>query len=61
MQARMAVDLYDKGDAYIVEAELPGVKRSELDVRVGDHGQSLVIEAKAESRSWKGEEQAQGM
>ncbi len=52
IQTRMAVDLVDQGDAYIVEAELPGVKKDGVDVRVGDHGQSLLIEAKSESRPW---------
>ncbi|CCA72738.1 hypothetical protein PIIN_06676 [Serendipita indica DSM 11827] len=52
IQTRMAIDLVDHGDAYIIEAELPGVKRDRLDVRVGDHGRSLLIEAKLESRPW---------
>lgn len=32
-----AVDLYEKGDAVIVEAELPGVDPDDVDVEISDH------------------------
>ena len=43
---RPAVDLSEEGNNYIVEAELPGVKKENLEVRVGDGGRSLTIEGK---------------
>ncbi|MFC7176961.1 Hsp20/alpha crystallin family protein [Halosegnis marinus] len=41
--ARMAVDLLDDGDAFVVTVDLPGYERDEVDVRVTDH--TLRIEA----------------
>ncbi|KAI0073754.1 HSP20-like chaperone, partial [Panus rudis PR-1116 ss-1] len=35
---------------YIVEAELPGVKRENVEVRIGDGGRSLTIEGKIVNR-----------
>jgi len=46
-----AVDLSEEGDKYVVEAEVPGVKKENLDVRVGDGGRSVTIEGKIISRS----------
>jgi HSP20 family molecular chaperone IbpA len=43
---RPAVDLLEEGDKYIVEAELPGVKKDNIEVRVGDGGRSITIEGK---------------
>ena len=43
---RPAVDLSEEGNSYIVEAELPGVKKENVEVRVGDGGRSLTIEGK---------------
>lgn len=40
------VDISDKGDSFLVEADLPGVKRENLEVKVGDRGKSLLIEGK---------------
>lgn len=45
------VDLAEEGNHYVVEAELPGVKKENVEVRVGDNGQSLIIEGKAFSKS----------
>lgn len=39
-----AVDLSEQGNIYIIEAELPGVKKENLEVRVGDNGRSVTIE-----------------
>lgn len=56
------VDLTDKGDAFVVEADLPGVKRENLEVRVGDRGRSLTIEARTAERSTEnGKTNEQGM
>ena len=43
---RPAIDVHEQGDNYIVEAELPGVKKENVSVRVGDGGRSLTIEGK---------------
>jgi HSP20 family protein len=44
--ARPAVDVSEDGDNYVVETELPGVKREDMEVRVGDGGRSVTIEGK---------------
>ena len=40
------MDLSEQGDNYIVEAELPGVKKENIEVRVGEGGRSITIEGK---------------
>ncbi|KAI5830453.1 HSP20-like chaperone [Schizophyllum commune Tattone D] len=47
---RPAVDVSEDGTKYIVEAEVPGVKKDALEIRVGDGGQSLTIEGRFASR-----------
>jgi len=44
--ARPALDVSEEGNKYIVEVELPGVPKENVDVRIGDHGHSLTIEGK---------------
>lgn len=46
-----AVDVSEEPNAYVVEAELPGVKKENVDVRIGDGGQSLTIEGRTFVRS----------
>ncbi|MDW5561940.1 MAG: Hsp20/alpha crystallin family protein [Methanomassiliicoccus sp.] len=41
------VDILDEGDRYVIEAELPGVKKEEVRVDVGED--SIAIEAKREA------------
>nr|GAT60296.1 predicted protein [Mycena chlorophos] len=41
-----AVDVSEAGNSYVVEAELPGVKRENIEVRIGEGGRSLTIEGK---------------
>ncbi|KAI0661909.1 HSP20-like chaperone [Cubamyces menziesii] len=48
---RPAVDVSEQGDRYVVEAELPGVKKENVNVRIGDGGRTLTIEGKVFSRS----------
>ena len=48
---RPAIDVHEQGDSYIVEAELPGVKKENVNVRIGDGGRSLTIEGKVFRRS----------
>lgn len=43
---RPAVDVSEQGDHFVVEAELPGVKKENVQVRVGDGGRSVTIEGK---------------
>jgi len=47
---RPALDLTEEGNSYILEADLPGVKRENLEVRVGEGGRSVTIEGKILSR-----------
>ncbi|KAI8978692.1 HSP20-like chaperone [Trametes punicea] len=48
---RPAVDVSEQGDKYIVEAELPGVKKENVNVRIGDGGRTLTIEGRVVNRS----------
>lgn len=41
---RPAVDISEEGNNYVVEAELPGVKKENVQVRIGDGGRSVTIE-----------------
>ncbi|KZT73809.1 HSP20-like chaperone [Daedalea quercina L-15889] len=51
-----AVDVSEEGNKYVIEAELPGVKKEDVNVRIGDGGRSVTIEGKVVSR--RGEPQA---
>ncbi|KLO19254.1 HSP20-like chaperone [Schizopora paradoxa] len=42
-----AVDLTEHENEFVVEAELPGVKKENIEIRIGDGGQSLTIEGKS--------------
>jgi len=48
MLGRPAIDVSDKGDKYIVDADLPGVPKENVEVRIGDSGRSITIEGKVE-------------
>ncbi|KAJ4482145.1 HSP20-like chaperone [Lentinula aciculospora] len=48
--ARPAVDVSEEGNKYVIEAELPGVPKENVDVRIGDHGHSVTIEGKVVNR-----------
>lgn len=54
---RPAVDVSEQGNNYIVEAELPGVKKENVNVRIGDGGRTLTIEGKVFSRSGEPQQQ----
>ncbi|KDQ11415.1 hypothetical protein BOTBODRAFT_162752 [Botryobasidium botryosum FD-172 SS1] len=47
---RPNVYVAEQPKAYVVEAEVPGVRKEDLNVRVGDNGQSIVIEGKLHNR-----------
>jgi HSP20 family molecular chaperone IbpA len=44
--ARPAVDITEEAGAYRIEADLPGVKKENVEVRIGDGGRSVTIEGK---------------
>lgn len=48
--ARPALDVSEEGNKYVVEVELPGVPKENVDVRIGDHGHSLTIEGKVTNK-----------
>jgi hypothetical protein len=52
---RPAVDVTEEGDKYILEADLPGVKKENVDIRIGDGGRSVTIQGKTSSRETNGE------
>lgn len=54
MMARPAVDVTQKGDKYILDVDLPGVSRDNLQVRLGDGNQSITIEGKVTEKSSSG-------
>jgi HSP20 family molecular chaperone IbpA len=47
---RPAVDVTEEGDKYVLEADLPGVKKENIEVRIGDSGRSVTIEGKVVDR-----------
>ncbi|KDQ25778.1 hypothetical protein PLEOSDRAFT_1090145 [Pleurotus ostreatus PC15] len=49
--SRPAIDVTEEDNGYVVEADLPGVKKENVEVRVGDGGRSLTIEGKITRRS----------
>ncbi|KAH8104553.1 HSP20-like chaperone [Cristinia sonorae] len=53
---RPAVDVTEEGNNYIVEAELPGVKKENVEVRIGDGGRSVTIEGRIVNRRAGGQE-----
>ncbi|KAF9565661.1 HSP20-like chaperone, partial [Agrocybe pediades] len=46
MFTQPAVDVTDQGDKFIVEADLPGVPKENVEVRIGDNGRSITVEGK---------------
>jgi len=55
---RPAVDVSEEGNKYVVEAELPGVKKENVEVRIGDDGRSLTIQGRVVSRGPEGPSEA---
>lgn len=47
------VNMYEKDDYIVVEAELPGIKKDDIDVRVEDHRLTLRGERKEEKETKK--------
>ncbi|KAF8895531.1 HSP20-like chaperone [Infundibulicybe gibba] len=46
LASAVQADVAETGDTYVIEADLPGVKRDDLTVRVGDAGRSVTIEGR---------------
>ncbi|KAN0087469.1 Translin [Tylopilus felleus] len=45
-----ALDLTEEGNNYVVEAELPGVKKENIEISVGEGGRSVTIQGRTFSR-----------
>ena len=45
-----ALDITEEGDNYTVEAELPGIKKENIDISVGDGGRSVTIQGRTLGR-----------
>ncbi|KAG6830021.1 hypothetical protein H0H92_002549 [Tricholoma furcatifolium] len=56
--SRPALDVREEGNKYILEAELPGVRKDNIQVRIGDGGQSVTIEGRVVERSERRSEEA---
>lgn len=41
---RPAIDVMEEAKHYVLEAELPGVRKENIEVRIGDAGRSVTIE-----------------
>ena len=54
MLSRPAMDVSDKGDKYVVDADLPGVQKENIEVRIGDNGRSITIEGRVVEKSDQG-------
>lgn len=46
-----SIDVSEQGNEYIIEAEVPGVKKENLNVRVGDGGRSITVQGQIHTRS----------
>jgi len=48
---RPAVDVAEEGNSYIIEAELPGVRKEDVNVEIGENGRSVTIQGKIVRRA----------
>jgi len=55
LQQRPSIHLTEDDNQYVVEADLPGVKKENVDVRIGDGGRSVTIEGKVFHRQTESE------
>ena len=53
---RPAVDVAEEGSSYVIEAELPGVRKEDINVEIGNNGRSVTIEGKIIRRSGQQEQ-----
>jgi len=54
MLSRPAIDISDNGDKYVVDADLPGVQKENIAVRIGDNGRSITIEGRVVEKGDEG-------
>ena len=54
---RPAVDVTEEANRYILQADLPGVKKENIEVRVGGGGRSITIESKLRQQQQQEEQQ----
>ena len=52
---RLRVDVKETGDAYLVDAEIPGVRKEDIHVEIEGNEVSIAAEVKQESQSKDGE------
>lgn len=57
---RPAVDVIEEGDKYVVAADLPGVKKEDVEVRVAEDGRSITIEGRMVEVPSEDQRQQQG-
>ena len=43
---RPAIDISEQGDKYVLDADLPGVSKENIQIWVGDNGRNVTIEGK---------------
>ena len=48
---RPAIDIAEQGDKYVLDAELPGVNKDNVEIRVGEGGRSITIAGKVVDNS----------
>ena len=48
---QLAVDLSEQGDTYLIETEVPGFKKENIDVKIGDGGRSITVSGKLVSQT----------
>ena len=53
--ATIKVDVVEKGDAYVVKAEIPGVKKDDIQVTIEGNQVTIAAEVKRESEQKDGE------
>jgi HSP20 family protein len=46
-----SLELHEQGNNYVLETELPGYKKEDVDIRIGDDGQSVTISGRNSRRS----------
>jgi HSP20 family molecular chaperone IbpA len=60
VQRQTPVEFSEEGDEVVVRAEVPGVQKEHLDVRLGNDGQSLTIEGRVRRASQARVEESTG-
>ena len=48
---QLPVDLSEQGDTYLIETELPGFKKENIDIKIGDGGRSVTVSGNLASQT----------